>query len=57
MIEGDRITFDIPDFGDALTFTFSADADNKLHLTPVQPMDPGDAFVFASQPWTRSTSA
>jgi hypothetical protein len=52
-VVGDRITFDIPDFGYALTFSFSIDRRGDLGLVPVAPMDPGDAFVFASQTWMK----
>jgi TRAP-type C4-dicarboxylate transport system substrate-binding protein len=52
-VQGDRITFDIPEFGYGNTFTFSVDTEGDLHLTPVQPMDPGDAFEFSTHPWTK----
>ena len=52
-VENDRITFEIPQYEVANTFTFSIDDDGNLHLTPVQPMDPGDAFEFSVHPWTR----
>ena len=37
----------------ASTFTYSVDGKGDLHLTPVQPMDPGDAFVWTTHPWTK----
>jgi TRAP-type C4-dicarboxylate transport system substrate-binding protein len=50
-VENNRITFK---GGDAVnTFTFSLDDDGDLHLKPVPPMDPGDAFMFSVHPWTR----
>ena len=52
-IDGNQLTFDVAEFGAELTFTFSLDEAGNLHLTPVQPMDPGDAFVFSSDPWTK----
>jgi TRAP-type C4-dicarboxylate transport system substrate-binding protein len=52
-VEKDQITFDVPEFMARFTFTFSVDDDGNLHLTPVQPMDPGDAFEFSVHPWTR----
>ncbi len=52
-VEGDRITFDVPAFGYALTFTFSVDEVGNLHLTPVPPMDPGDAFVWSHDLWKK----
>ena len=52
-VADDRITFDVPEFGYGLRFTISIGPRGDLHLTPVQPMDPGDAFVFSSQRWTK----
>jgi TRAP-type transport system periplasmic protein len=52
-VTGDRITFDIPDFGSSLTFTLSVDGKGNLHLTPVQPMDHGDAVLWSTKPWTK----
>jgi TRAP-type transport system periplasmic protein len=52
-VTGDRITFDIPDFGYSLTFTFSVDGKGNLHLTPVQPMDHGDAVLWSTKPWIK----
>jgi TRAP-type C4-dicarboxylate transport system substrate-binding protein len=52
-VAGDRITFDVPDFGYSLTFIFSVDGEGNLHLTPVQPMDKGDQFVWSRKVWTR----
>lgn len=50
---GNRIAFDIPDFGYTNTFTFTRRRDGTLHLTPVLPMDVGDRVVMSSSPWTR----
>ena len=52
-VAGDRITFDAPEYGYSMTFTFSVDGEGNLHLTPVPPMDKGDAFQCSSKPWTR----
>jgi TRAP-type transport system periplasmic protein len=52
-VTGNRITFDVPEFGYTITFTFVVDDMGSLHLTPVQPMDPGDAFQCAYKPWTK----
>jgi TRAP-type C4-dicarboxylate transport system substrate-binding protein len=52
-VAGDRITFDAPEYGYGMTFTFSVDGEGNLHLTPVPPMDKGDAFQCSSKPWTR----
>jgi hypothetical protein len=52
-VAGDRITFDVPDFGYSLTFIFSVDGKGNLHLTPVPPMDKGDQFVWSRKVWTK----
>ena len=52
-VEKDKITFYVPEFDARTTWTFSVDDDGNLHLTPVQPMDPGDAFEFSVHAWTR----
>jgi TRAP-type transport system periplasmic protein len=52
-VNGDRITFDVPAWGSRLTFTFSVDGKGNLHLTPVQPMDKGDQFVWSRKVWTK----
>lgn len=52
-VDGERITYNIAEFGYGLTFTFSVDVAGNLDLRPVQPMDPGDAFVFSSNVWTK----
>lgn len=36
-----------------LTFTFSADAKGNLTLSPVQPMGADDAYVWATELWTK----
>ena len=52
-IEGDRITFYSVEFETSSTVTFSRDDRDNLHLTPVPPIDAGDAFVCFSQVWTK----
>jgi TRAP-type transport system periplasmic protein len=52
-VGGDRITFASPEFGYSATFTFSVDGKGNLHLTPVPPIDKGDAFQCSYKPWTR----
>jgi len=52
-VNGKRITFNAPVYGYTMTFTFFVDAKGNLHLTPVQPMDPGDAFQCAYKPWIK----
>lgn len=52
-VHDDRITFYSVDYGYHLVVTFSVDDEGNLHLTPVPPMDPGDAFVCFSQVWTK----
>jgi TRAP-type C4-dicarboxylate transport system substrate-binding protein len=52
-VTGNRITFNVPEFGYTLTFTFAVDDKGSLYLTPVQPMDPGDAFQCSYKPWTK----
>jgi len=52
-VTGDRITFDTPEYGYSMAFTFSADGTGNLHLTPVPPMDKGDAFQCSYKAWTK----
>ena len=52
-VEGDRITFRFAGFDYSNTFSFRMDEDGTLHLTPVPPMDPGDAFLLSHEPWTK----
>lgn len=52
-VTGDRITFNSPEYGYSLTFTFAVDGKGNLHLTPVPPMDRGDAFQCSYKAWTK----
>jgi TRAP-type C4-dicarboxylate transport system substrate-binding protein len=52
-VTGDRITFNSPEYGYSMTFTFAVDGKGDLHLTPVPPMDKGDAFQCSYKAWTK----
>jgi hypothetical protein len=52
-VSGDRITFTWPEESGDLTFTFSADDDGNLEMRPVEPMAPGDQFVWATNIWMK----
>lgn len=52
-VQGNRISFDWRDEGAILIFTFSVEDDGDLHLQPVDPMNAGDQFVWATHPWTK----
>ena len=52
-VDGNRITFDVPDFGYALSFTFTVDEAGNLRLRPVPPMDRGDRFVWSYKVWKK----
>jgi len=51
-IRGNRITLVAPAFGSRESFTFSF-YDGTLRLRPVLPMDRGDQWVDAGEPWHR----
>jgi hypothetical protein len=52
IVQGNQITFrgSTPP---PLTFTFSADAKGNLTLSPVQPMSADDAYIWATELWTK----
>lgn len=52
-VDDDRITFHSVEYGYDSTVTFSVDNQGNLDLTPVPPMDPGDAFTCFYKPWTK----
>jgi TRAP-type transport system periplasmic protein len=52
-VDGDRITFHSVEYGYDSTVTFSRDDQGNLDLTPVSPIDPGDAFTCFYKPWTK----
>jgi hypothetical protein len=51
-ILGNRLTVSMPQFDSVETFTFRRDGDT-LYLKPVLPMERGDQFVLAGEPWHR----
>jgi hypothetical protein len=52
-IRGRTVTFASRSYGTALEFTFTRDDDGTVHLRAVQPMDPGDEWVWSGGPWRR----
>jgi TRAP-type C4-dicarboxylate transport system substrate-binding protein len=50
-LKGDRLSFTWD--RNVLTFTVAVDGKGNLHLRPVQPMNAGDQFVWATHPWTK----
>ena len=52
-VVGNRIVFDWPAEALTLTFTFKRLHGGDLDVQPVPPMDPGDRFVWAPEPWRR----
>jgi len=52
-VHGNRISFDWREVGAILIFAFSVEGEGDLHLQPVDPMDAGDQFVWATHPWTK----
>ena len=51
--DGNRITFHSIEYNTDLPVTFTTDDRGSLDLTPVPPMDPGDAFTCFYKPWTK----
>ena len=52
-IKGNRLIFEWPQEQTAATLTFKRRANGDIEVKPVLPMDPGDQFVIASEPWRR----
>ena len=53
-VDGDQITFDAPEYGYSMTFTFSVDGKGNLHLTPVAADGQGRPVRLVSyKPWTK----
>jgi len=52
-VTGDQITFDTPEYGYTMTFTFSVDGKGNLHLTPAPSVEKGDALECSYKPWTK----
>jgi hypothetical protein len=50
-LKGDQLSFTWD--GNVLIFTVAVDGKGNLHLRPVQPMNAGDQFVWATHPWTK----
>lgn len=48
-----KAAFAWPRAGYTIRFSYTREANGTLHLKPVLPMDLGDQFVWASQPWRR----
>jgi TRAP-type C4-dicarboxylate transport system substrate-binding protein len=52
-VTGDQITFNTPEDGYTMTFTFSVDGKGNLHLTPTPSVDKGGAFECSYKPWIK----
>jgi TRAP-type transport system periplasmic protein len=52
-VSGDQITFNSPESGYTMTFTFSVDGKGNLHLTPAPSVEKGDALECSYKPWTK----
>lgn len=52
-VVGDQIAFTWQISGSTETFTYSVDDDGTLHLDAHLPMNPGDQFVTATNPWEK----
>ena len=52
-VAGDRITFHSSEYGTDSTVRFKRADNGDLTLTPVPPMDPGDAFACFYKPWEK----
>lgn len=50
-IVGDKLVFEWGEI--TLTFEFARDSDGTIRLTPLPPMNAGDAVVWAGGPWQR----
>jgi TRAP-type transport system periplasmic protein len=50
-VDGNRLSFTWD--GNVLTFMVAMDGKGSLHLRPVEPMEAGDQFVWATHPWTK----
>ena len=50
-VDGDHVVFNEDD--EQFTYIYTVDADGTLHLDPQPPINPGTAWVFATNPWTR----
>jgi hypothetical protein len=52
-VSGDRITFHSVEYDYNTTVTFRRNEHGDLQLTPVPPIEPGDAFACFSQVWKK----
>jgi TRAP-type C4-dicarboxylate transport system substrate-binding protein len=52
-VNGDQLTFDWSDKHDKLTFTYISNSAGDVSLQPIEPMDAGDHFVWATKTWTK----
>src|SRR5215217_8325442 len=52
-VTGDQITFDTPEYGYTMTFTFSVDGKGNFHHTPAPSVEKGDALECSYKPWTK----
>ena len=52
-VVGKRITFHSDAYNSDSTVTMSRDGKGNLDLTPVPPIDPGDAFQCFYKPWKK----
>jgi TRAP-type C4-dicarboxylate transport system substrate-binding protein len=52
-VTGDQITFDTPEYGYTMIFTFSVDGKGNLHLTPAPSVEKGDALECSYKPWIK----
>ena len=53
-VEGEKVNFHWN--GNVLSFAYTIDSDGTLHLAAQDPMDPGDKFVWSTNPWTKIDS-
>ena len=52
-VEGDHVVFH--EGVEVFDYTFSIDADGTVHLVAQPPINPGPAWVFTTNPWTKIT--
>ena len=50
-VEGDHVVFIEDD--ERFDFAYTVDADDTLHLDPQPPINPGTAWVLATNPWAK----
>jgi hypothetical protein len=52
-VRGNHLVFDWPNTGTVVTVRYRRLKGGSLDIKPVLPMDRGDQFVWASEPWRR----